>query len=143
RAGTLSLSSTTMLAVLRDLLATAAVTGVRRLLLLNGHGGNEDLARQAVRDTALDHRVVAAAVGYWSLAWDDIRDIGRRHGIGPVPGHAGSFEASLMLALRPALVSAAPARRSGPDATSIAYQPHPLAGPVVEQHRWVHRIGGY
>lgn len=139
-AGTLSLRSATMGAVLVDLLTSAAVTGFRRLFILNGHGGNEDLARQAIRDVALDHDVTAAAVGYWSLAWDDVVATARRFGVAPVPGHAGSFETSLVLALWPGLVAAEPPTRGHhPEAASG----HPQASVVVERHRWVHRIGGF
>ena len=143
RPGTLSLSSTTMLAVLRDLLESAARTGIQRLLIVNGHGGNEDLARQAIRDTALAHPVVAGSVGYWSLAWDETVKIAARYGLGPVPGHAGSFETSLLLAIRPARVSHGMAPITSLGANRAALGSHPLAGPVVEEHRWVHRAGGY
>jgi creatinine amidohydrolase len=135
RPGTLSMTSATMSAVLVDLLTSAAITGFRRMFVLNGHGGNEDIARQAVRDVALRHDVVAAAVGYWTLAWDEVETTAQKHGIAPVPGHAGSFETSLILALRPELVAdARPARVV-----------EPVVPPVVaiERHRWVHRIGGF
>lgn len=141
RAGTLSLSSTTMLAVLTDLLCSAAVTGIRRVVILNGHGGNEDLARQAARDAALIHPLVVAAVGYWSLAWDEVVEVAREYGISPVPGHAGSFETSLLLATHPDLVSTAcmPSRAG----TRPMSGRHPSAGVVVERHRWIDAIDGY
>jgi creatinine amidohydrolase len=142
RAGTLSLSSTTMLAVLRDLLDSAAVTGVQRVLILNGHGGNEDLARQAARDSTLTHPLVAAAVGYWSLAWDEVVDTARGYGISPVPGHAGSFETSLLLAMHPELVTTTEVP-PGVSATRAASRTHPLAGVVIERHGWIDVIGGY
>ena len=143
KAGTLSFSSTTMLAALRDLLDSAARTGFRRLLILNGHGGNEDVARQAIRDTALVHPVVAGSVAYWSLAWEETVAIAARYGVGPVPGHAGSFETSLLLALHPELVSQDIPSSSRVTVDRKILEKHPLSGPVVESHRWVHRLGGY
>ncbi|HST38054.1 MAG TPA: creatininase family protein [Conexibacter sp.] len=94
--GTLSLSAATLALVLADVIASAARSGARRLLLLNGHGGNSALCAQAVTDGARLHGIVAAAADYWALTrvagpWGD-----------HWPGHAGAFETALMRALRPA-----------------------------------------
>lgn len=92
--GTLSLSAATLAGVLGDLIASAVVCGARRLLLLNGHGGNSAVCAQAAADGAREHGVVVAASDYWALAAPD----------GPwasYPGHAGAFETALMRALRP------------------------------------------
>lgn len=93
--GTLSLSAATLARVLGDLIASAAACGARRLLLLNGHGGNGATCAQAAADGAREHGVVVAAADYWALAAQD----------GPwgasYPGHAGAFETALMRALRP------------------------------------------
>jgi creatinine amidohydrolase len=88
---------------------------------------------------ALTHDVVTACAGYWSLAWDDVVATAARHGIAPVPGHAGSFETSIVLSLWPELVAEAPRRfRTLADSSQ-----HPLSGLVVEKHRWVERVGWY
>lgn len=93
--GTLSLSGATLARVLAELLASAVQSGARRLLLLNGHGGNSATCAQAATDAARVEDVVVAAADYWALA---------RVG-GPWgehwPGHAGAFETALMRALRP------------------------------------------
>lgn len=141
RAGTLSLSSTTMQRALTELLSSAARTGFRRLLVLNGHGGNDDLAGQAARDVALRHPVVAAAVSYWSLAWDEVAELATRYDIAPVPGHAGAFETSLLLALNAGLVDQAAVRPHGPvtdpDAGYAAMRT------AVHRHGWVETGSGY
>jgi creatinine amidohydrolase len=55
------------------------------------------------RDLALKHPVQMAAASYWSIAWDKFiaaeAHIGAR-----LPGHAGFFETSLVMALRPELI---------------------------------------
>ncbi|MBB4664065.1 creatininase family protein [Conexibacter arvalis] len=93
--GTLSLSAATLARVLGELIASATSSGARRLLLLNGHGGNSAVCAQAAADAARLHGIVAAAADYWALAAAD----------GPwgtsYPGHAGAFETALMRALRP------------------------------------------
>ena len=53
--GTLWLSAETMLRVLDDLAACVATTPARRLVLLNGHGGNTSLLGSACRDIRVAH----------------------------------------------------------------------------------------
>jgi creatinine amidohydrolase len=141
RPGTLSLSSDTMLAVLRDILASAATTGVRRMLVVNGHGGNEDVARQAAKDVALRYPVVAGALNYWSVAWDRLVDIAASSGISRVPGHAGAFETSLVMAMAPETVDTAslPDGDATPDDDNLGSIP---SGVMVERHGWVHAGNG-
>jgi creatinine amidohydrolase len=142
RPGTLSMTSPTLAAVLVDLLRSAAVTGYRRMFVLNGHGGNEDIARQAIRDVALAEDVTTGCAGYWSLAWDAVIAAAERHGVAPVPGHAGSFETSIVLSLWPELVADRPSRPGRPGRHPVV-PGHPLAGLVVEKHHWVERIGWF
>ncbi|ADB53517.1 creatininase family protein [Conexibacter woesei] len=93
--GTLSLTAATLAHVLADLLESAAASGARRLLLLNGHGGNSATCAQAAADAARLHGIVVAAADYWALA--PVDGAWGEH----FPGHAGAFETSLMGALRP------------------------------------------
>lgn len=147
RPGTLSLSSDTMLQVLRDILASAASTGVGRMLVVNGHGGNEDVARQAAKDTALHHPVATAAVNYWSIAWDQLVEIATSNGINRVPGHAGAFETSLIMAVAPETVDEASLPRDTPSGdgggADDAAVPAMPGGVSVERHGWVHATDGY
>lgn len=140
-AGTLSLRSATLHAVLGDLLDSAVAGGFRSLVLLNGHGGNQDIVHQAVRDLTVRRDVRAAATSYWTPAWERLVGEAARHGVGPLPGHAGSFETCLALHLSPGLVDAARIPDEPPAGQWETR--HPLSLPVVEQHDWVHRLGGY
>jgi len=108
--GTLSLSTETYYRVLRELVESLVTDGFTRIFLLNGHGGNHELAQLAARDVALKHPVRVAAGSYWTIAWEALvaadahhtdSNPGRR-----LPGHAGDFETSLVLSLRPDLVAA-------------------------------------
>lgn len=141
RPGTLSLSSDTMLAVLRDILTSAARTGVRRMVVVNGHGGNADVARQAAKDVALEHPVVAAALDYWSVSWEKLAEIAESNGVTHVPGHAGAFETSLVMAVAPETVDASSLPRHPADADGDAMPTWP--GVNVERHGWVHAVDGY
>jgi creatinine amidohydrolase len=103
--GTLSFSTETYYRVLHDLVLSLARDGFRRIFLVNGHGGNHELAQLAARDVALLHPVSVAAGSYWVIAWDALIAANANRGC-RLPGHAGIFETSMMMALRPGLVPA-------------------------------------
>ena len=112
-AGTLTLTAATFLASVVELCGSLIGHGFRRLLVVNGHGGNSALAREAVQQLALDARVLAAAADYWALAREtaaEVRD-------SPPGGmaHACEFETSLMLYLRPESVRNELVRREIPE----------------------------
>lgn len=99
--GALSLSTDTLLRVLHDLGESLVASGFRRVYFLGSHGGNDEVVRLAARELALRHDVLAGAASYWTLAWPAIVADGSAFVLGRVPGHAGGFETSLMLALAP------------------------------------------
>jgi creatinine amidohydrolase len=102
-AGTFSLRSETFLAVLADLLRSASAWGVRGVFAVNGHGGNDAPMRVALADAAEALPITAGGASYWTIAWDALVAEGVEQ-LGVVPGHAGAFETSLLLAVRPDLV---------------------------------------
>lgn len=103
---TLSLGTDAYYRAVFDLVRTIVVEGgFRRVFLLNGHGGNDTLNQLVARDIAVQFPANVAAGSHWAIAWDALVDAGAP-ARGHVPGHAGDFEASLVLALRPELVSA-------------------------------------
>lgn len=93
----MSLGVATLRAVLADLADSLVTTGFQRLFIVNGHGGNDECVRLAVKELVLRRPVAAAACSYWDLAADV--DLGPN-----APGHAGLFETSLMLSAYPHLV---------------------------------------
>jgi creatinine amidohydrolase len=101
--GTLSFSTETYYRVLVELVESLVTDGFRQIFILNGHGGNSELIQLAARDVALRRAVSVAAAPYWTIAWDELVAAGIHKG-GRMPGHAGRFETSLILADRPELV---------------------------------------
>jgi creatinine amidohydrolase len=91
---TLSLRVETLALVLGDLLSSAARAGCRRAFVLNGHGGNTAACAIAVAEASRQHDLFCATAIYAQLLEPGSVDA-------HVPGHAGRFETSLMLALRP------------------------------------------
>ncbi len=77
--------------------------GYRRVLFLNGHGGNIDPMKVAIRKLQSDFPETLLAAGcYWSPSDADREAI--LEGGHKFVGHACEFETSLMLHLRPDLV---------------------------------------
>jgi creatinine amidohydrolase len=97
--GAMSLSTDTLLRVLHDLGESLVASGFRRIYFLGSHGGNDEVVRLAARELALRNDVIAGAASYWTLAWPALVADGSAFALGRVPGHAGGFETSLMLAL--------------------------------------------
>ena len=120
--GTLSFRQETLLAVLGDLARSVARSGGRRLVLVNGHGGNQGICQAAAAQAANDHDIAVAYVDYWRLA-------GEPCGGATIPGHAGEFETSLVRAIAPELAGQ-PAARPNPPAVPVVpdVQIHSAAG---------------
>lgn len=101
--GAISLDFDVMLSVLEDVADTALDNGFDALLILNGHGGNMPLVSAAVSTIGEEHDdVEVLGLTYFQLANDFIDDI-RESETGGM-SHAGEFETSLMMYLRPELV---------------------------------------
>ena len=102
--GTLSLATETYYQVVRDLVTSIIQDGGRRIFLLNGHGGNQELNVLVARDIALRQPdqvpVAIAAASYWQVAEASLLAMPGLDGI-LTPGHAGAFETSTMLATNP------------------------------------------
>lgn len=115
-AGTLDIRQMHYIGVVQDLCRSILSMGAARILLLNGHGGNDVPVRAALREvkTELAGRkgVHVLFASYWMIAAASIRAI-RESEIGGV-GHACEMETSLMLHLHPERVRMQLARRDGP-----------------------------
>jgi creatinine amidohydrolase len=136
-AAAVSLSSATLGAVLDDVLDSLADSGYRRIMVVNGHGGNDEVMRLAVKRFALRRDVTAAACSYWTVTCGG--DEGERPEV--TPGHAGWFETSLMLAAHPHLVrTPVPPRAPVEPPPLFDHPPHP--GLTVERHGEWARVGG-
>src|SRR5580658_8564869 len=98
--GTLSLSATTFMAVLRDLGSSIAKTGFQRLVLYNTHGGNTALIDVMARDLRAEFGLRTFALhGTGGIAFEGLNPQERAYGF-----HAGEVETALLLASVPELV---------------------------------------
>ncbi|MBM3717866.1 MAG: creatininase family protein [Actinobacteria bacterium] len=110
--GTIWLSATTLLAVLDDIGRCVAATPARRLLFVNGHGGNSALVAMANRELRLRHGL-QTFLAHPHMPADQGGSSGSSElGMGV---HGGRDETSVMLHLRPDLVDMSLASRRIPE----------------------------
>ena len=101
--GTLTATLPTYENLLVELATPLLRDGFKRSLFLNGHGGNIDPLRVALRRLdAMYPRAILSGAAYWDLAGPELAALCR----GPlkVMGHACEIETSMMRHLRPDLV---------------------------------------
>jgi creatinine amidohydrolase len=105
--GTLSLSPETALAAWREIGASVAKTGCRKLVIVNSHGGNSALVDILAQDLRARFEMLAVRAAWSRFGAPDglFSAHERAHGI-----HGGDIETSLMLAFAPDLVDM---RRAG------------------------------
>ena len=107
-AGTLTLKAETVIRLWTELAESVATTGVKKLVLLNAHGGNVGLLDVVARDLRTRLGMLVYSVNSFNLPLVDERGDSvaaqfsaheHRFGI-----HAGEMETSMMLALQPGQV---------------------------------------
>ncbi len=98
--GTVSLSDTTLAAVIEDVAGSLVRHGFRSILLLSGHGGNRTAASEAVERLRSRHPGVDLAyMGYWDLP--GAKDLEERLFEGRSGYHATASEVSMYMHLFP------------------------------------------
>lgn len=109
--GTLTLSGPTLLQVWYEIGASVARAGVRKLLILNSHGGQTAVMQIVARRLRIEHDMLVVAASWSQMGVPDglFPPEERQFGI-----HAGDVETSVMLALHPELVDMAKAQHFVP-----------------------------
>lgn len=120
--GTISFSSTVYLDLLSEIGTSLVNDGFRSIFFLNGHGGNVSAAAMVADRLAYEYRLDAhiAAASYWDCAAESLATLDFDGA--PAPGHAGSFETSCLLALRPDLVHSDWIPQAEPELQPLAEQ---------------------
>lgn len=101
--GTLTATLSTYELMLVELLTPLLNDGFRRVMLLNGHGGNIDSLHVALRRLDPIHpRALLTGAAYWEIAESELAALcqGPRKSM----GHACEIETSMIMHLRPDLV---------------------------------------
>ncbi len=97
QAATISFTTSTALAILRDVARSLARQKIDRLVIVNAHGGNQ--FQPIVRDVQSEHGLLIVVANFYQMVPD------AKEKIFDVPGdHADELETSLLLHLCPELV---------------------------------------
>ena len=116
RFGCVSLDLMPYVEMIRGMCRSLVAMGARKILLLNGHGGNDVPCKAALRELKSEFEslkdLYIAFASYWNLAAAEFSAI-RESPAGGM-GHACEMETSVMLATHPELVDTAKATRGGP-----------------------------
>lgn len=123
-AGTLTLSAATALAAWTEIGLSVARAGVRKIVILNSHGGNADLISILARELRVQAGMLAVRLGWGAMGLPEglYSDQETRFGI-----HGGDVETSMLLHFRPETVDMTAARDFRSTAETGAIQP---IGPV-------------
>ena len=101
--GTMTAELDTYIATLCEMARQPLAQGHKRILFLNGHGGNVDPMRVALRELQLEFpETLLSGASYWAIAAEVIAE--GLEGKDKAVGHACEFETSMIQHLRPELV---------------------------------------
>ena len=102
--GTITLDLPAFSAVIEGIVKSVVRHGFRRVVLLNGHGGNENALRCLADELTPKYRIAIVEFTYWYAAAEAIEAIlETQKGL----QHACEAETSMMMAVRPELVAEA------------------------------------
>jgi creatinine amidohydrolase len=99
--GTLSVSAETLMRLWKDVGSSVARAGIRKLVILNGHGGQTAVTKIVARELRIAHEMLVVPLDWWTLErrTDLFDEDELTHGL-----HGGTEETSAMLHVRPDLV---------------------------------------
>lgn len=100
--GTVTHEAQTLIEDWLELGLSVARTGIRKLVFVNSHGGNEEIMGIVARELRVRANMLVVKTGWTRFAPPDglLTDLERRHGI-----HGGDLETSLALYFRPETVN--------------------------------------
>jgi creatinine amidohydrolase len=137
RQGSLTLRPETFLGFISDICASLKAQGIRRVLVVNGHGGNTKPLTAGIPDIVKELGITIEALSYWdtmpreeTLALMESKDY---------PGHASEFETSFALAAFPQRVRRVKFEEEDP----AAFTPDPEALKRVGYYRETFDVPGY
>ena len=115
--GTLTFTIETLISMWMEMGDCVAAAGVRKLVLLNSHGGQISVMDIVARDLRIKHKMLTVSANWFAMGLPEglLTPDEDRFGI-----HAGDLETSVMLALHPDLVQMEHARNFHPKIADIA-----------------------
>lgn len=97
--GSVTVGETSFRNYIDDILVSFSHIGFRKIILLNGHGGNNAALKETAQLLFYNHKVKIAVVHWWVLCAEMVKEF-----YGEAGGHAALDETALVQAIDPALV---------------------------------------
>lgn len=99
--GTVSHTAHTLIDAWTEIGASVARAGIRKLVFINSHGGNEEIMGIVARELRVGHDMLVVKTSWTRFGAPEgmLSDLEKRHGI-----HGGDMETSLVMHFRPELV---------------------------------------
>ena len=127
--GTIAYSSELLLRLLDETCAEISRNGIKKIIIVNGHGGNLALTQYFCQIQLATPRDYAVYAIFPSVSSDDIQQKIKEMRKTTTGGHADEVEASVMMAIRPDLVKIEEAtNESGDDQEQLQDLPHVFTG---------------
>lgn len=129
--GSITLRARTLMAVAEDIVGSLVGQGFRRILIVNGHGGNNGVIDVLASTLGHEHHGAAriAALTYFQLARDAIAGLRQSEPGGM--GHACEFETAMIQHIRPELARMDKAAATYPDPGSAYLTTDLLGGSAI------------
>jgi creatinine amidohydrolase len=99
--GTITASVETYIALLSEICRSIWANGFRRIITVNGHGGNRDISR-VVSTKLAEEDIWVLPITYWEMVPAVLNELADTDS--GFIGHGGEWETSLQLFLRPTLI---------------------------------------
>jgi creatinine amidohydrolase len=97
--GTIAIQPETLAAMIRDVCRALVKQGLRRIVFVDNHGGNEFVCEQVARELKAEFGIVIGNVYPWNLGYQLMRDTYDNPNV--AYGHGAEPETSAMLAMFP------------------------------------------
>lgn len=101
--GSITVRAKVFIELLHDICTSLYHHGFRRIVILNGHGGNRSSLEVLGQELFVELGLTVNTLAYWDLVPDLVKSLKKSKSKGM--GHSGELETSLMLHLEPRLVS--------------------------------------
>jgi creatinine amidohydrolase len=129
--GSTTVSSTAFSAYLFEAMSGLVDAGFRRIVLLNGHGGQSSEVAGCVARLWNDKRAYACAVEWWGFAEELAAEIYK----GTISGHAGVEETAMIVAIAPDLVDSVRATKVRRIARHPGLRARPFPASIILDRR--------
>jgi len=101
--------------------------GFKRIIVLNGHGGNNSALKAAAHDFFYEYRIKIAVIHWWDLCDEEVQEV-----YGDAGGHAGNNETAMVQALDESWVDKSQLDENMPYHFKAGADIYPIPGSILQ-----------